>query len=329
MKLSDDLRTALEAKLPSTKEVQRMLAEYLERANLTVNQFAHLAGYSTPGISAFMGNRYGELADTDLLIRRGIVECINAYPVDVDIEVGGRLHETANVTLLRKYIYAARDHGRAYWVQGDPGSQKTYTALHLIAEMNRLELSRNGRGRRAYYVYSREGMRPLELLKAIAEAIGCCGTGGRAAVLKMIRLTLKGRPAVIAFDEAQHLDIACLETVRELLDLQRIGMVFMGSHELEHTFLRNAVHLEQWNSRFYAGATLPGMTKEEGSRAAIEELGADATPAVIGEMLKGALVPHLRQKPGRGKLDTYISARRLFNSIRDFKASIAAEGGAA
>jgi DNA transposition AAA+ family ATPase len=324
VKLNDEYRATLEATLPSSKEVQRRLREYLERSNLSHNHFAHLARCSGNAVRAFLNDRYAQLAETDLLIRKRIVDTMAAYPVEVDVEVAGRLHETANVVLLRKYIYAARDHGRAYWVQGDPGSQKTYTALHLIAEMNRQELARNGRGRRAYYVYCCEGVRPLDLLKDVADAIGCPATGGRRAVVKMIRLTLRRRPAVIVFDEAQHLDVPCIDRVRVLLDLQGVGMVFMGSHELEHLFLRNAVRLEQWNSRFNAGATLPGITEQEASRILLEELGADANRAVIGEAIAGARVPHLRQKPGRKNAEKYISARRLFNAIRDFKA--AAEG---
>ena len=321
MIVTSQYRAELEARLPSSDEVRRLLAEYLERANLTPNQFAHLAGRGGTAIRAFLHGRYHQLAETDVLIRKSIVDTIDAYPVDVDVQLGGKLHETANVTLLRKYIYAARDHGRAYWVQGDPGSQKTYTGLHLIAEMNRRELARNGRGRRAYYVRCRYGMKPLELLKAIADAIGCFNRGQRAAVIKMIRLTLSGRAVVIVFDEAQQLDVPCLETARELLDVQQIGMVFMGSHELEHIFLRHAVHLEQWNSRFYAGATLPGISEQEASRILLDELGPSANRAVISEALDGARVPHLRQKPGRKNPEKYISARRLFNSIRDFKSA--------
>lgn len=143
----------------------------------------------------------------------------------------------------------------------------------------------------------------------------------------MIRLTLAARSAVLVFDESQHLDIACLETVRELLDLAQIGMVFMGSHELERNFLLNAVRLEQWNSRFYAGERLPGMTDQEASRAALEELGEAATPGVINKLLAHSRVPHLRQAPGRKKADTYISARRLFNMIHELKFGIE-EGGA-
>jgi hypothetical protein len=43
------------------------------------------------------------------------------------------------------------------------------------------------------------------------------------------------RKVLLVFDEAQHLSIACLETIRELLDQPpHCGLLFAGTHELEH-----------------------------------------------------------------------------------------------
>src|ERR1019366_9611530 len=72
------------------------------------------------------------------------------------------LYETENVRLLRRYFYEALDHGRAYYLYGAPGTQKTYVLQHLIAELNRSEIAKNGEGRRAYYVYVRQGIHRSE-----------------------------------------------------------------------------------------------------------------------------------------------------------------------
>ena len=65
----------------------------------------------------------------------------------------------------------------------------------------------------------------------------------------------------MVFDEAQHLSIACLETLRELLDQPpHCGLLFAGTHELEEIFTRQALELEQWRSRFHAGQALPGIS---------------------------------------------------------------------
>ena len=48
----------------------------------------------------------------------------------------------------------------------------------------------------------------------------------------------------MVFDEAQHLSIACLETIRELLDQPpHCGLLFAGTHELEEIFTRKALEL--------------------------------------------------------------------------------------
>jgi DNA transposition AAA+ family ATPase len=51
---------------------------------------------------------------------------------------------------------------------------------------------------------------------------------------------------LLVFDEAQHLSIECLETLRELLDQPpHCGLLFAGTHELEEIFTRQALELEQ------------------------------------------------------------------------------------
>jgi DNA transposition AAA+ family ATPase len=45
------------------------------------------------------------------------------------------------------------------------------------------------------------------------------------------------RRALLVFDEAQHLSIECLETLRKLLDQPpHCGLLFADTHELEEIF---------------------------------------------------------------------------------------------
>ncbi|MGH9580675.1 MAG: hypothetical protein ACRD2R_06765, partial [Terriglobales bacterium] len=106
-----------------------------------------------------------------------------------------------------------------------------------------------------------------------------------------------------------------LEVVRELLDRPPYcGLLFAGSHELELTFTRNAVRLEQWNSRFYAGKRLPGLDAQEAIEIVKTEL-----PWLPAEKAKRLMEKcHATHLHGQGE-PTYISARRLFNTIRDLK----------
>ena len=124
---------------------------------------------------------------------------------------------------------------------------------HLIAELNRSEIAKNGEGRRAYYVYVRQGIRSLDLMKRVAQSCGAIGLGTVDRILRNLRFDLSQRKVLLVFDEAQHLSIECLETIRELLDQPpHCGLLFAGTHELEQIFTRQALELEQWRSRFHA-----------------------------------------------------------------------------
>ena len=80
------------------------------------------------------------------------------------------------------------------------------------------------------------------------------GMGTVDRILRNLRFDLSQRKVLLVFDEAQHLSIECLETLRELLDQPpNCELLFAGTHELEAIFTRQALELEQWRSRFHAG----------------------------------------------------------------------------
>ncbi|MGA3318950.1 MAG: ATP-binding protein [Candidatus Korobacteraceae bacterium] len=77
--------------------------------------------------------------------------------------------------------------------------------------------------------------------------VGAPDSAGRSEyVLRNLRFDLSQRKVLLVFDEAQHLSIECLETLRELLDQPpHCGLLFAGTHELEEIFTRQALELEQ------------------------------------------------------------------------------------
>lgn len=228
----------------------------------------------------------------------------------------GKLYPTENARLLRRYFYEALDHRRAYYVYGAPGTQKTYVLQQLIAELNRSEVAKNGRGRRAYYVYVRQGIRSLDLMKRVAESCGAIGVGAIDRILRNLRFDLGERTVLLVFDEAQHLSLECLETIRELLDQPpHCGLLFAGTHELEEIFTRQAVELEQWRSRFHAGQALPGISEEEAAEIVHSELGGELSHRKMQKLISKSRISDLR---GGGK-HTYVSARRLFWVIRELQ----------
>jgi len=192
-----------------------------------------------------------------------------------------------NARLLHQYFYEALDHRRAYYLYGAPGAQKTYVLQHLIAELNRSEIAKNGEGRRAHYVYVRQGIGSLDLMKRVAQSCGAIGLGTVDRILRNLRFDLSQRKVLLVFDEAQHLSIECLETLRELLDQPpHCGLLFAGTHELEQIFTRQALELEQWRSRFHAGQALPGISEEEAAAIVHSELGLGLSQRKIQRLMK-------------------------------------------
>src|SRR6185312_8625070 len=158
MGLSTKQREQLLARtLPQRHHVTAALSEYLQRTGLTPADFAKRINYSAVTLRFFLGGRYENVASDDTAIRAAIMDFINAHPIDLVTESDGRLYETENVRLIRDCFYQALDGRRAYYFRGAPGSQKSFVLQHLIAELNLAEISKNGHGRRAFYVYCREG----------------------------------------------------------------------------------------------------------------------------------------------------------------------------
>jgi Cdc6-like AAA superfamily ATPase len=321
----EEKKKLLARNTPESKRVRDTLIDYLSRTGLTHIDFGHRINYSSVAMRFFLGNEYHRVAGNDLAIRAAIMNFIEAHPVDAVEDVEGRLHETENVRLLRKYFTEALNRGRAYYVEGDPGTQKSFVLRYFVAELNRSEMSKNGHGRRAYYVYCPVNVRPLQLIKLIAESCGVPTMGDMRRLIRNLRFDFRSRRVLLVLDEAQHLDVNCLEAIRELHDLPpHFGLLFAGSHQLERMFASHALELEQWNSRFHAGRRLPGITEEEAAQIVRAELGA-ISQKVIEKLISGSRAKALSSK---GEHE-YLSARRLFNAIHDLQDAAPLRGKAA
>lgn len=282
--------------------------EYMARTALTVADLAHRAGYSTTSLSKFLHGSYATVAGNDSAICSALTEFMDAHPIEVLTESNGKVYETENVRLITRSFNEALDSRGAYYFRGAPGSQKTFVLQNLIAELNRAEISKNGHGRRAFYVRCRVGISPSQLMKRVAESAGSIGAGDIDRILRNLRFDLGRRKALFVFDEAQHLSVDCLETVRELHDMPpHCGVLFAGSHQIEQTFSR--LDMEQWHSRIRQGRELPGVSESEAAEIIRAELGEKAN---VNFLIKQSYATDLR----KGREVKYISARTLFLAIK-------------
>jgi AAA domain len=179
--------------------------------------------------------------------------------------------------------------------------------------LNLAEISKNGQGKRAFYIYCTENIRPTQLMKEVAIAAGSPSSGDARRIFRNLRFDLGRRKVLFMFDEAQHLSVECLETLRELHDMPpHAGLLFAGSHELKSTFQR--LDMEQWHSRLQQGEDLPGIQPEEALNIITAELG--ELPA---KKIKYLISEAEARDKRKGVSVKYISARRLFRSIKGIK----------
>jgi Cdc6-like AAA superfamily ATPase len=235
---------------------------------------------------------------------------------------GAIVYRTGNYRLVRKAFYSALNHGWAYCVDGAPGTRKTFLLRSLITELERAEICKNGQGRRAHYVRCRRGIRPLNLTQRIAMACGLPSRGQIDQLIRKVQFHFVTRRVLLVFDEAQHLDDDCIETVRELLDMPPfIGVLFAGSHDLKRIFDR--LDLEQWRSRLQNRIELKnGVSRDEAQQILTSELGEQISNKELESLLRGFRVKDVRRgHPLNCACDecTYISARSLFFFIDQAK----------
>ena len=325
MALSIEQKSQLaELDLPSDAAVRAELERFFAYSGYTVMDLASAIGYSRVAIMHF---RSGKYCDNSLALRAAIRSYIHSFERPEREQSQTQLYRTANFERIREAFYRALDNGWAYCIDGAPGTQKTYALDYLVNELATSEKSPEGRRRCAFYIYCRQGIRPLDLLKRIAMSAGIPHRGQIDQLIEKIHFHFGARRALLVLDEAQHLDLACVETLRELLDQPpHFGLLFCGSHELQKTF--NHLEMEQWRSRLNRVVVLPGISHEEAEKIITTELGGGAANK-FAKLIAAATVPDYRSRAlhGHGRNCAcneccYVSARELFKTIELLKREI-------
>src|SRR5262249_8892789 len=141
-------------------------------------------GYSRNTLNLFLNERYDR---DDEALCAALVAYMEANPPSARIKPAGKLYETRNVFLIRHCFSRALRLHCAYYFRGAPGCQKTFVLEHLIAEVDREELDRDIRTRRAFLVRCRVGIKPCDLMKRIARAVGCPSVGNTDRIINNLR----------------------------------------------------------------------------------------------------------------------------------------------
>jgi hypothetical protein len=288
-----------------------MLQDYMARTGLNLPDFARRINYSKETLRKFNDDKYHAIAGTHRHLCRAIEDYILANPIEPPQQVFGELYETENARVIHQTIQELLKYPVAYMVYGPPGSQKSFTLEYEIARLNREQMPRNGHGHRAYYVYATERMKPTQLMKEIALACGSSAVGDMPRIARNLRYDFRGRRVLLAVDEAQHLDVSCLEALRVLLDRPpNFSILLAGMHTLLTKFDRYSAVLGQWNDRLIAKVTLPGLSMEEAQAIAKREM-----PDISDRKVEQAISLATRGDAFNGG-KPYINIRALTMTLR-------------
>jgi DNA transposition AAA+ family ATPase len=298
------------------------IRDYLARTGIAIADFARRINYSAVTVNHFLANRYHNVGGTSRNFVKAASDFMDAHAVGQSDVVDGEIYETANVYTIRETFRNLLPRPVAYMIYAPPGSQKTFVLEHEVARLNREKLA-DETGRRAFYVYARQNIRPRDLVRRVCITCGCRTGNDIEPMLQGIRFDFRNRRVLLVVDEAQHLSIECFETLRELLDqAPRFSLLFAGSHDLKKKFDEFSATLEQWNSRIIAKVRLPGLDRSEAIAIIHRE---------IGELLR-----ELEPQRAQAKIDklitaattkdhfernrSYINVRTLTNALDQIKA---------
>lgn len=296
---------------PTRADACEALRLYQMRTGLSVGHVAVRMGYARRSLIQYASQaQYGDADGSETAQR--ILDFIKANPPEAPEFPGAKLYDTENVRVIDREIRNAR-RGHFTLVYGPAGTQKSFVFEWRTAEAWREALEPG-----VVYIYADPDMTPLALLQEIALGLGGNTGFNRHMTLRAILYTLRKRrsPVAIIIDEAQNLAkrLDTLETLRQVCDRGRIGLLIAGHDNVEDIFRpRGDGQLAQWRSRVEQHRRcLPGLSDSEAREIVRGELGA------IPEKATQILITDSTEHDSRKRKD-YISARRLFNALRDFQ----------
>lgn len=321
MPLHRAIKEQLAGNVPEDQAVRAMVQQFISQSGYTLRDIAEATGYSVTAVCLFLSGKYCAhhvREGNSLLLRAMLKDFVESHPLLIEEKDSGILYKTADYKVLRKAFHSALDNGWAYCIDGAPGTRKTFLLKALVRELAEQEASKNGQGRRAFFVRARINIRPHSLLQRIANAAGVPDSGRRIdQLIKKILFHFSSRRALLVLDEAQLLNVECLETVRELLDEPPyFGLIFAGSHDVQSLFVN--LQMEQWRSRVQKTIVLNGLELADAEAMIEAELGKRPKKA-IADLLASSYAMDVRQRGEDQQPRKYLSARNLFWAIQQIK----------
>jgi DNA transposition AAA+ family ATPase len=290
-------------------EVRQLARRFLLRTGMAPADFARRIGYHYATFNQFYIDKYRRgPGSKEAAICDAILRFLGTHQELDPGEFGGKLYEIGNTRAMRGLLRRLSESPCILLCYAPPGSGKTDVARALIPEFRSAEVE-------IRRIYCRAAITRRDLMRRIAVACGSVADVGIERTIANLRYDYAGRRVVLYLDEAQHLSIECLETLRELFDELRWSLCFAGSHQLDKIFTKWAGDLEQLERRVTDKVALPGVTSEEAGaiiRAELPSLSAAKVRALIERS-------HVELRAEK-TIQRYLSIGRVMANIRELQA---------
>ncbi|MGD0790113.1 MAG: ATP-binding protein [Terracidiphilus sp.] len=274
----------------------------------------------------FLSGTYHKISASARSLVAKSMAFIDLHPIEPPTRMAGELYATANVRTIQETFEKLLPKPTAFMIYAPPGSQKSFVLEYQVAKLNLAEMANAENGRRAFYIYARQNLRPRDLVRRVAIACGCRVSNEIDLMLAGIRFEFRSHRVLLIIDEANHLSIECFEILRELLDRPPyFSLLFAGSHDLKRKFDEFSATLEQWNSRIIAKVRLPGLERDEARGIIEREIGELLRARTAGEAkrLTDNLIASATVRDAFEGNRTYINVRTLTNALDQIKAAAA------
>lgn len=208
------------------------MENYIEKVRLELNNYRKLTGtsfkkisaslagaYSASTISLFAANKYtGDETPLAAKLQKYIDEEKNRLTTSIKTQ---QVVTTQTMRELFKVAKYAKDQKKLCVVTGDPGTGKSIAVKEFTEKYSGVIL-----------IEAVPTISPSELFKLLHSELKLSGLGSIHSMFKETEDRLKETNIILIIDEAENLPKRCLELVRRLWDLSKIGVLLVGTTQL-------------------------------------------------------------------------------------------------
>ena len=254
------------------KSLSDRVQELMDRRGMTQKHLADETGLSRSVVSEWLAGKYAHAGDVVPAMKAWVERVTHGDDefVFVDLLNSKRVMEACEFAMRERRIAL---------VVGRPGLGKTVALKEWYERQMRA-------GVEVVYHFTSPAIKQHSLAKMLARRFELSERGTTHDLLEAVVGKMRRRPVPLVIDEANHLNVPCLESLRYVYDAVRMPLVLVGSVQLQRTLSERGdryIELEQLQSRI-------------GLRVILETLRPQDTRRILERHFSGAMHPDIERE---------------------------------